>query len=208
MTSWTACKARPRSRLWPDAAVVPHLADLRYCGTLFSLFLFAELGFLALVRHGHPAVNLTGPAPDRVLALLTILAWPVLEEILFRGVILNGFANRHGFLKANLLASVLFGLVHVRPHMVVICTAFGWILGLVYRRTRSLPACVGLHVLNNLLAVATSWWPDRAPFLLAPVAALPMAHLVCLVRSCRAPRGISAPPPPSRDRPSRPAGTP
>ena len=44
-----------------------------------------------------------------------VIAAPVLEELIFRGIILNGLLKRYSPLKSVLISSILFGVVHLNP---------------------------------------------------------------------------------------------
>jgi membrane protease YdiL (CAAX protease family) len=94
---------------------------------------------------------------------------PVTEELLFRGL-LQGWISR--FLPAGwaiLLASLLFAAAHYAPsqgasNVIIIAQLFilGLFLGHLYRRQRSLWACISLHALFNLVTLALLWILDAA----------------------------------------------
>lgn len=91
-------------------------------------------------------------SPDFASFLTIVVAAPVLEEILFRGIILEGFLLNYPPRKAILLSALLFGAVHFNPVQVVAAFLIGIFLGWVYFRTRTLLPVIGLHLLNNLLS--------------------------------------------------------
>ncbi len=112
----------------------------------------------ALAWHGGAA----GPAwiadgPGR-FALL-VLAYPVLEEIVFRGMI-QDWLLRHlpprrilGISGANAAASLLFALAHLPAHPPLWAAAVfvpSLVYGFFFERTRALAAPVLLHVWYNL----------------------------------------------------------
>lgn len=112
---------------------------------------------------------------DRVGALiLACLAAPVIEEALFRGVMLRGLAATKGAARGLLIASALFAVVHINPLLFPAAFLLGILLGAVYLRTGSLVASIVLHALYNAGAVALAWLPGRPQGILAgPRAALP-----------------------------------
>ena len=78
---------------------------------------------------------------------------PLVEELLFRGAI-QGYMLRKGMkpLHAILIASAIFGIVHLNPIQVPFAFAIGLIFGWLYYRTGSvIPGIVG-HFINNSIA--------------------------------------------------------
>jgi membrane protease YdiL (CAAX protease family) len=96
-----------------------------------------------------------------VLVLAAVLVAPVLEELLFRGVVLRGLMLRTGFWPAAAVSSACFGLLHATALgaegvPIVLATAvFGLGLCVLTRRTGRLGPAIGVHALRNALAVAT-----------------------------------------------------
>ena len=83
---------------------------------------------------------------------ITIMA-PLVEELLFRGAI-QGYMLRKGMkpLHAILIASAIFGIVHMNPIQIPFAFAIGMIFGWLYYRTGSvIPGIVG-HFINNSIA--------------------------------------------------------
>ena len=83
---------------------------------------------------------------------ITIMA-PLVEELLFRGAI-QGCMLRKGIkpLHAILIASAIFGIVHMNPIQIPFAFAIGLIFGWLYYRTGSvIPGIVG-HFINNSIA--------------------------------------------------------
>lgn len=86
-------------------------------------------------------------------AALAVLA-PLFEELLCRGVVLEAVRARHGAVRAWLVSSLFFGVMHLYPAQAVGAFAVGLVLGYVCIATRSLWGAVVLHALNNALAYA------------------------------------------------------
>lgn len=83
---------------------------------------------------------------------ITIMA-PLVEELLFRGAI-QGYMLRKGMkpLHAILIASAIFGIVHMNPIQIPFAFAIGMIFGWLYYRTGSVvPGIIG-HFINNSIA--------------------------------------------------------
>ncbi len=83
-------------------------------------------------------------------ALSLIVIAPVVEEFIFRGLLLNRWVVKWGGPRAILASSVLFGIVHVEilGHIL-----FGYAMSILYLETRSLLAPILAHALNNFLAL-------------------------------------------------------
>ncbi|WP_243136018.1 CPBP family intramembrane glutamic endopeptidase [Clostridium perfringens] len=84
--------------------------------------------------------------------LSVILFGPIVEELLFRGLIFNEIDKIKGGAAPIILSGLLFGLFHREPVQVVYASILGIILGFVYSKTRSLPLVIFMHMLNNLVA--------------------------------------------------------
>jgi membrane protease YdiL (CAAX protease family) len=74
---------------------------------------------------------------------------PVLEEMLFRGIILRSFLRQYRPRKAILLSALLFGLAHLNVYQFVVASLLGLLLGWLYERSRSLWPCILLHASYN-----------------------------------------------------------
>lgn len=87
--------------------------------------------------------------------LSTVVAAPILEEILFRGLIFESCAEHWGRGVGLVVSALLFGVIHIVPVQVVNAFVVGLILGYVYLRTRSLLSVIIIHAVNNAIAYAT-----------------------------------------------------
>ncbi|MDE7122991.1 MAG: CPBP family intramembrane metalloprotease, partial [Alistipes sp.] len=86
-------------------------------------------------------------------AALAVLA-PLFEELLCRGIVLEAVRARHGAVRAWLVSSLFFGVMHLYPAQAVGAFVVGLVLGYVCIATGSLWGAVALHALNNALAYA------------------------------------------------------
>ena len=94
-----------------------------------------------------------------------IFIGPVVEECMFRGVLLRGLLTRYKPVTAVLLSSVLFGLIHVRLHQVVPATLLGLLFGIVFLKSRSLIHTILLHMLSNTLIFCSVIFELRESYL-------------------------------------------
>jgi len=84
--------------------------------------------------------------------ILMVIAAPILEELLFRGIILDGLLKKYTPTKAILISSLLFGLVHLNPWQFVTGFVMGIFLGWVYYKSRSILLSIIIHASANLSA--------------------------------------------------------
>ncbi len=91
-----------------------------------------------------------------IFATVAISA-PLLEEILFRGIILDGFLKNYAPTKAIFWSAVIFGLIHLNPYQFIAATLIGILMGWIYWRTRSLWLCILIHFINNSLGFFMNW---------------------------------------------------
>ncbi|MFO0837607.1 MAG: CPBP family intramembrane glutamic endopeptidase [Phycisphaerae bacterium] len=85
------------------------------------------------------------------LSMLAVFVAPLAEELLFRGLLLEGLrASLAGLAWPAIVVSALsFGAIHSPPETILPMITFGLILGLLRIRSGSLTACVCAHMLFN-----------------------------------------------------------
>lgn len=81
--------------------------------------------------------------------LTTVVAAPLLEEYLFRGIIQKTITTQLGPLMGIIIGSLIFGIIHIVPQQVVYATCMGLILGSIYYLTGSLLSAITIHFVNN-----------------------------------------------------------
>lgn len=85
--------------------------------------------------------------------IMAVIAAPVCEEILCRGIILEGLLrNGHSSRSAILWSAFIFAALHLNPWQGVAAMAIGCLAGWLYVETRSLLPCIFIHFLNNGIA--------------------------------------------------------
>lgn len=83
--------------------------------------------------------------------LFTILLIPIVEEALFRGVILRGFLKRYSTKKAIILSAILFAVAHLNPWNLVPAFMGGIFLAWLIVTARSLFTCILGHMAFNAI---------------------------------------------------------
>ncbi|MBP6868245.1 MAG: CPBP family intramembrane metalloprotease [Bacteroidales bacterium] len=81
-----------------------------------------------------------------------VIAAPILEEWLLRGVALKGMLQHMAPWKAIAWSALMFGVIHANPWQAIPAFLVGCLLGWIYYRTRSYWTCVALHAINNGLS--------------------------------------------------------
>jgi membrane protease YdiL (CAAX protease family) len=93
-------------------------------------------------------------------ALSLVVIAPVVEELVFRGLLFGALASRLGVLASALITALVFGAIHGDPVLFPSLVALGFINALAYASTGNLWVPITLHALNNSLGaiflIATS----------------------------------------------------
>jgi membrane protease YdiL (CAAX protease family) len=86
------------------------------------------------------------------LLLLAVLA-PLVEELVFRGLIYGWVAGRWGTMAAFIVSSLAFAAAHFEPAHIVLVLPLGLLFGWMRRRTDSLLPSLVSHIVNNGFAL-------------------------------------------------------
>lgn len=199
-----APKVRPRRSLlgpipsWHEAAVYALLGIPLIAISISTLYAFyIPLSYVSpdlvsgLLFDMPPLIWWPGEAgtsyavmvANAINGFLLVLAAPVVEELLFRGFLLNRWHTKYGATKAVAFSSIAFGLLHVE---IIGGIVFGVVLALIYLKTRSLVATMIVHAANNaivlVVVIVTGLWYGgsatptlmefRSSWWLAPLAAV------------------------------------
>jgi membrane protease YdiL (CAAX protease family) len=107
---------------------------------------------------------IAGPAGFAGSLLFAGLVAPIVEEILFRGVLLQGFMSNYTPPVALLLSAVLFGFAHLNPWQHATGFVLGAFIGFTYMNTRSIVPGLVCHGLYNggLVMLGRVTHPDLA----------------------------------------------
>lgn len=93
------------------------------------------------------------PAGLVLAASLVVLVGPVVEEMVFRGVLLRGLEGRFGAPLAIVVQAFLFAALHRSAWLFVPMAALGAALGWLAQRSRSLVPAVLVHASYNAVTV-------------------------------------------------------
>lgn len=87
--------------------------------------------------------------PDIITGVWIVLITPVIEEIIFRGVMLQKL-KRYGIIPAVIITTVLFSMGHLDIGNALVSFLPGIFLALIAIKTESIAYTVPLHMLINL----------------------------------------------------------
>ncbi|HEY7626129.1 MAG TPA: CPBP family glutamic-type intramembrane protease [Ilumatobacteraceae bacterium] len=104
------------------------------------------------------------------LLVLAVVAAPIAEEIVFRGVVLRGLLSSNGAVAAVAIQAVMFGMAHFDPvrgtgniGLIMVLSAVGGVLGGAAYLVRRLAPTMIAHAMVNALAMAialSGWLAD------------------------------------------------
>ena len=93
--------------------------------------------------------------------LTAVIAAPILEEMIFRGVILEGFLRNYNPVKAILIVNLMFGLAHLNVWQFVGAFMVGIFISWVYWKTRSLSLAILIHMVNNMVSYLAIYFSSK-----------------------------------------------
>ncbi len=139
--------------------VVALLVGTRAAMWTYGVFVQA-LGWNPPVSANADLTSLFGPDTFGLMlaVLIVVLIGPIIEEIVFRGVLLDAFENRVGVWVALLAQATLFALYHFTPWMLVPTFVLGLATGWIAHARDSLWPAIALHALYNAVPVGIAFW--------------------------------------------------
>jgi len=89
--------------------------------------------------------------------LVAVLIMPVLEEILFRGIILKGLLTTLSPKNAIIFSAAIYGVFNLQSSMIPGAICFGLLFGYIYYKTNSIGITILLHAATNLFGAFASY---------------------------------------------------
>ncbi len=89
--------------------------------------------------------------------LSVAIAAPILEEIIFRGIVLKGFLRKYNPQKAIIYSALLFGIAHMNPWQFIAAFAIGYVMGWMYWKSKSILPGLFIHFVNNTFSFAIGY---------------------------------------------------
>lgn len=100
-------------------------------------------------------VDTRSAAPVILVLAVSFFLAPAGEEMLFRGLLYPLLRRRASIITSALLSALAFALIHGNLVQAIAVVPVGIVLALVYERTQSLWACIGLHMAYNIAVILT-----------------------------------------------------
>ncbi len=161
---WRAWRTRLRwSRLfgsWPRTSELPlvlGMIPVALFTIAAALLVYVPLSYLFpgfVMQHllTQQLLNVHSMGAWWLLFLMGVVLAPLVEEVFFRGILMQRWAHRWGTRTGVIASSIAFAVGHGEwlGHFV-----FGVLLCAIYLRTRRLWVSITAHALNNFVAVMT-----------------------------------------------------
>lgn len=127
-------------------------------GTIATIVLSVAVSQIGLDPKGVKQAIETARDPDRFAATLLALAVlaPLVEELLFRGVLYGWLTYRWGSTLAWIASSLAFAAAHVELAHIILVLPLGLWFGWLRKRTDSLWPSLVAHAVNNGFAIAAA----------------------------------------------------
>ena len=120
-------------------------------GIVTILILGEKKAILDLEAQSNSIFNFKS-AVDFILIMFQVgILSPVFEELFYRGIIFNKLRSKFNLLISIIVSSIVFGLVHVYPALIIWSFLIGITLCLFYVKTKNIIATMFLHSAVNLL---------------------------------------------------------
>lgn len=81
--------------------------------------------------------------------ILIVIVGPIVEEVVYRGIILEGLQRKYKESFSIILSALIFGAIHLNIYQFVPAFVLGLLFGYIYMKTKCLTLCVLGHALNN-----------------------------------------------------------
>lgn len=135
-----------------------HLSGLVFCLLFFSIPSSSLIGaFLSYVWPNPPEMEILSYAPKQsifnrsIFILWACVLAPIIEEMLFRGVLLSRWGAKWGMRKAVLISALAFSILHFDKLGAFL---FALCMSILYLRTRTLLVPIVAHALYNAIVTA------------------------------------------------------
>ena len=92
-----------------------------------------------------------------IAVLVLVIIAPIVEELIFRGFLLQTFLARFSATASSLITATLFAALHFEFQSIGIMLILALILNWLFIRTRSLVPCIAFHIFNNGVAFLLEW---------------------------------------------------
>ncbi len=121
----------------------------------YATYVVPDIEVQAMLNQLLKAIPDTLPNNALLFVAIAVIA-PVLEEVLFRGLLQNSLASRMPAWAAILISAAVFGVAHLDINAFPPLMVMGFAFGYLYHKTGSLRVNITMHMANNAAAVLLS----------------------------------------------------
>ena len=90
-----------------------------------------------------------------------VIIAPVVEELIFRGIILQGFRRNYNAFVSVFMSALLFALFHLNPWQFPATFVLGLLLGWIMVMNNNILLAIIGHSINNLMALLSITYPEE-----------------------------------------------
>ncbi len=165
---------RPFSRLWGPTRTTGAMVAIGLATGFVVAFVSFTLNAIVVLLAGveDPVEQqllqdaLAGGLPLALVALLAVVVAPLVEEVIFRGVLFRALADRINLSVGLVLSAAIFAVIHVevvlsQPFALVGLFTVGFLLALAYHLTGNLMVAVLGHAVFNAISLGLTLLIDR-----------------------------------------------
>lgn len=131
----------------------------------FFLMSFTSLLYVNLIRFVSPGLydaflespnlstnmgRIEDPFRFGVAFVAIVILAPIVEELIFRGVLFNMLSKRHSIFFSLLVSGLFFGILHFATFFPA--AILGFVLGFIYHKTGNIRLSIAAHMFNNLVS--------------------------------------------------------
>jgi membrane protease YdiL (CAAX protease family) len=150
---WSDLGLRPVNLGWAGIAVLAALACLAVSGAVTQIT--ERFGEKPMIDEYMQVLAPSGLTMRRTALIVITVGFliPVVEELLFRGVLYNWLRQYLTVVPCIVISAVLFSGAHVTPRMAIQYFIAGAVLAFLYERSRSLLASIVAHMTVNSISL-------------------------------------------------------
>lgn len=128
---------------------------IMYCSNLVGVVLTTIIGVIKGSPVDNKLLGIVADANIWVILLYMVIFAPIMEEIIFRKLIVDRVA-RYGQGVAVVVSGVMFGLFHGNLNQFIYATAMGMFLAFLYVKTGNVKITIGIHMVVNFFGGVVS----------------------------------------------------
>lgn len=133
---------------------------------------------LAAMKEGNAMI---GGGSLHGVFLSAVIAAPIVEEVIFRGVVLGSFRKVFPAWVSIMVSAFIFGIYHMNPVAIVYASIMGIIAGIVYEKKQNLLFTIILHMANNLMGLLQDFVPAGIGATVVNVVSIAMIIPMCYI---------------------------